>query len=209
MTIATYDDLRKQVITWSHRDDIDVLFPTFVQLAETEMYSDNSQHKAISLRDMETIQTTTTSTGKYLSLPDGFESSRSVRLQLDYGEIRYNSPEQMRRYQYTGQPQFFTIVGNEIEFDRVPDQEYTIEIQIFTRPNDLTELQPTNSVLTKYPTVYLYGVLVQVFTWAQDDQQAIKYDNLFANAISGANVSENKGRFGPAPSMNLDGGMQP
>lgn len=207
MAISNYDELVKKVIKQSFRDDLDVEVPDFIHLAEIEMY--NNQREALKIRDMETIQTATTTTGKFLSLPDNFESTRSIRLDLEYGELGYQSPEQMRRYQYTGRPQFFTIVGNEIEFDRVPDNEYTVEIQCYVRPLDLSVTNQTNSVLDSYPNIYLFGALSQLYIYAQDDQQAIKYDNLFINAILGANKSQKKGRYGPAPTMNLDNGMTP
>lgn len=206
MAISTYDDLVKSITTWGHRDDLDTLIPDFIVLAETEMYG--NQIEPLKIRDMESIQTALTSTGRFLSLPDGFEYTRSTRLVVnDGGEIRYQSPEQMNRRPDTGKPQFFTVVGNEIEFDRVPDTDYTIEVQIFSKPTPLSTLNQTNSVLTKYPSIYLYGALTQLFIHSMDDQQAQKYNQLFLNAIKGANKNEKKGRYGPAPSLNLDQGM--
>lgn len=205
MALSNYDELVKQIIAWGHRDDLNTKVPDFIKLAEVEMY--NNQREALAIRDMEKIQTATTDSGKYLALPENYESSRSVRILLDNGEIRYQAPEQMRRYPTPGQPRFFTIIGNEIEFDRVPDQTYTLEIQIYVRPTDLSSENQTNSVLEKYPNIYLYGALMQFFSHAQDDQQAIKYDGLFLNAIQGANKAQKKGRHGSAPSMNIDGGM--
>lgn len=202
---ANYDELLLEIENWGHRDDLGTLIPSFIQFAEVEMF--NNQVEALQLRDMETIQTATTDTGKYLALPDNFESTRSIRLTTDYGELRYQSPEQMQNFAYTGKPNFFTIVGNEIKFDRVPDDEYTVEIQCYVRPTALSTDNQTNSVITNYPTIYLYGALTQFFAHAQDDQQAQKYNELFINAIRGANKAQKKGRFGPAPSMNLDNGM--
>lgn len=203
--MTNYDELVKKVIKQSFRTDLGTEIADFIKLAEIEMY--NNQNEALIVRDMETIQTTATSTGRFLALPDNYESSRSVRLTTDYGELRYQTPEQIQRYQYTGQPRFFTIVGNEIEFDRVPDSNYTIEVQCYVRPTDLSVTNQTNTILTKYPNIYLYGALAQLYIYTQDDQQAVKYDNLFTNAIKGANKAQKKGRHGPAPSMNLDCGM--
>lgn len=205
MALSTYDELVKEISDWGHRDDLNTKIPDFIKLAEIEMY--NNQTEGLAIRDMEKIQTATTSTGRYLALPDNFESSRSIRIVLDSGEIRYRAPEQMERVPSTGQPRFFTVIGNEIEFDRVPDSEYTLEIQCYVRPADLSASNQTNSVLTKYPNIYLYGSLVQMFAHAQDDQQAVKYDGLFRNAVKGANKAQKKGRYGSAPSMNVDGGM--
>lgn len=205
MTLSTYDDLVKQIENWGHRDDLGVLIPDFIKLAETEIY--NNQVAPLMIRDMESINEIITNGTRFLDLPDNYESSRSIRLSADYGEIRYQSPEQIRRCNFTGQPLFFTIIGNQIEFDRIPDSDYTLEIQCFVRPLDLSETNQTNSVLLKFPTIYLYGALTQLFAHSQDDQQAAKYNDLFFNAIKGANKSQKKGRYGPSPTLNLDGGM--
>lgn len=206
MSLSNYDELVKEIQDWGHRDDLSVKIPDFIKMSEIEMY--NNQVEPLAIRDMETIQTVLSSTGKYISLPTNYESMRSIRFtNPSGGELRYQSPEQMKRQPYTGKPLFFTIVGNEIELDRVPDSDYEVEMQIFTRPDDLSEINQTNTVLDKFSTIYLYGALVQFFAYAQDDQQAGKYNELFINAIKGANKSQKKGRFGPAPSMNLDCGM--
>lgn len=209
MAISTYDDLFKRVSSYGERgSSLDDEIDDFILLAETEMY--NNQREPLKIRDMETIQTATTSTGRFLALPDNYESMRSTRIDIATGgEIRYQSPEQLVRDSFTGRPCFFTITGNEIEFDRTPDSEYTIELQVFTRPTGLSATNQTNSVLTKYPTIYLYGVLAQFFSRAQDDEQARKYYNLFIDAIKGANKAQKIGKYGPAPQMFLDRGMTP
>ena len=205
MALSSYDELVKAIADWGHRDDLNTKIPDFIQLTEVEMY--NNRTAALMVRSMESIQTTTTDTGKYVSLPDNYESTRAVRLTADYGEIRYQSPEQMTRLRNTGKPRFFTIVGNEIEFDRVPDSEYTLEMQVYVRPTALSATNQTNDILTNFPNIYLYGALTQFFAHAQDDQQAAKYETAFISAIQGANKAQKRGRFGPAPSFNLDCGM--
>ncbi len=206
MAISNYDELVKKIISVGERDDLGTEVNDFILLAETEMY--NNQVEALKIRDMETIQTATTSTGRFLALPDNFESMRSSRIVINSGgEIRYQAPEQMNRLPITGRPRFFTVIGNEIEFDRTPDSEYTIEAQALTRPLGLSTTNQTNTVLTKFPTVYLYGCMAQFFIRAQDDEQAFKYNDLFFNAIKGANKSQKQGKYGPAPQMGLDMGM--
>jgi hypothetical protein len=205
MALTNYDELVKAIETWGHRDDLNVLIPDFIKLTEVAMY--NNSREPLAIRDMESIQTTTTDTGKYIALPDNYESARSVRLSTVYGEIRYRAPEQLTRLRDTGQPRFFTIIGNEIELDRTPDDEYTLEMQVYVRPDAISADNQTNSVLTNYPNIYLYGALTQFFAHAQDDQQAAKYESAFVGAIQGANKAQKKGRYGPAPSMGLDCGM--
>ena len=204
MAFSDYDELQKEVIDWSHRADLGVKIPDFIALAENAMYSNDQE--VLTVRSMETISTALTA-GQYLALPDGFESARSVRLVTsdNGGYLKFQAPEQMRKEVSGGRPNFFTVIGNEIQFDRTPDSEYTIEIQYFKKADALTELNQTNEILTSHPSVYLFGALTAVFAYASDIEQQIKYNQMFISAIKGANKADKKGRYGPAPSMSIQG----
>tara|TARA_R110000803_G_scaffold53926_2_gene110494 strand:- start:1710 stop:2336 length:627 start_codon:yes stop_codon:yes gene_type:complete len=206
MALTNFDELVKQVTDWSHREDLGTLMPDFISLTENAMYANETE--VLTVRSMETTSTIL-STGRLLSLPIGFESARSIRLLTNDGggELRFQAPEQMLNHPFTGRPQFFTVIGDKIQLDRTPDAEYTVEIQYFKKADPLTSLNQTNEILTKYPSIYLYGALAQVFIYSQDDQQVSKYIQLFIGAIKGANKADQKGRFGPAMSMSLDRGM--
>jgi hypothetical protein len=206
MALTNFDELYKSIVDWSHRGDLGEKIADFVSLTENAMYSNDAE--VLTVRSMETISTALTA-GQYLSLPDNFESARSVRLVTsdNGGELRFQAPEQMRKQVDGGRPSFFTVVGNEIQFDKVPDSEYTIEIQYYRKATPLTEANQTNDILTNHPNIYLYGALAQAFSYSQDDQQANKYIQLFIGAIKGANKADKKGRYGPAPAMSVECGM--
>ena len=204
--LDNYDNLVKEIIDWSHREDLGVKIPDFIKLAENAMYS--NEIEVLTVRSMEVISTALTA-GQYLALPDDFESARSVRLVTgdNGGELRFQAPEQMFKQVATGRPNFFTVVGNELQFDRIPDSEYTIEIQYYRKAPSLSDTVQTNDILTTHPSIYLYGALAQIFFFSQDNEQAQKYTQLFISAIKGANKADKKGRYGPAPSMSVDCGM--
>ena len=206
MALDTFDNLVKEVIDWSHRGDLGTKINDFIQLAENAMYSNSVA--VLNVRSMEIVSTAGTA-GQYVELPPNFESARSVRLVTgdNGGELRFQAPEQMFKHVATGRPNFFTIVGNEIQLDRVPDSEYTLEIQYFRKATPLSTLNQTNEILTDHPSIYLFGALTALFTYTQDIEQQTKYTQMFINAIQGANKADKKGRYGPAPSMSLDSGM--
>ncbi len=206
MALADFDDLVKEVIDWSHRGDLGNKINDFILLAENAMYSNEIQ--PLKVRSMETVSTAATA-GQYVELPPNFESARSIRLVTDDngGELKFQSPEQMHKQVTTGRPLFFTIIGNEVQLDRVPDSEYTLEIQYFRKATPLSDDNLTNEILTDHPSIYLFGALTALFSYSQDTEQHIKYNEMFMSAIRGANKADKKGRYGPAPSMSLDGGM--
>ena len=206
MAFSNYDELVKEVIDWSHRGDLGVKIPDFITLAENAMYSNDVE--VLVVRSMETISTALTA-GQYLALPDNFESARSVRLVTgdNGGYLKFKAPNQMRKEVTTGRPYFFTVVGNELQFDRTPDSDYTIEIQYFRKATPLSVTNQTNEILTNHPSIYLFGALTAIFAYALDTEQQLKYNQMFISAVKGANKADKKGRYGPAPSMSYQGAV--
>jgi len=204
MALSTYDDLVKSIVAWSHRKDIGDLIPDFIALAETEMY--NNEGWQLETRDMEFVSTASIS-GRYLELPPNFEKSRSIQLETGSGlvDVKFQAPEQLLRQSTTGQPRFFSVIGNEIEFDRVPDSSYTIQIQYYKKPDPLTLTNQTNSVITNHPNIYLFGALHQVFVYLEDPEQMTKYFAKMQSVIRGANKAAKKARYGAAPYMRVEG----
>jgi hypothetical protein len=206
MALTTYNELIKEVADWSHRSDLAIKIPDFIMLAEMAMYSNDQE--VLTIRSMETISTALTA-GQYLALPDDFESARSVRLVTNDngGELRFQAPEQMKKESSGGRPTFFTIVGNEIQFNRTPDSEYTIEVQYYRKATPLSATNQTNEILTNHPSIYLFGALTALFSYSLDTEQQMKYNQMFLVALKGANKADKKGRYGPAMAMSIDCGM--
>lgn len=204
MAIASYDDLIESVVAWSHRKDLLKLIPDFITLAEYEMF--NNAQTQLRIRETEFVSTAAAD-ARYLALPPNFEKARSVQLETGNGfcDVKFQAPEQLLRQVTTGQPRFFTVVGTELEFDRVPDSAYTIQIQYYKKPDPITEDNQTNVIITDYPNIYLFAVLHQVFLYSQDVEESAVYAGKMQDAIKGANKADKKARFGPAPSMRVDG----
>jgi hypothetical protein len=206
MALTNYDELVKAVIKWSHREDLLTLIPDFIALAEEGMY--NNEMQPLKLRSMEYTSTTST-TGKVIALPSDFESSRSTRLAIDGGEIRFTTPEGLNSCSGSGKPTSFTIIGDTIEFNITPDQAYVLQLQYFRKVPALTVDNQTNVILTNHPAIYLNGTILEAMIFAQDYEQIQLYKQRFYNAIQGANRADKKGRYGNAPTVKIDGGMRP
>jgi len=204
MSLDTYDNLRQEIIDFSHRDDVDLKLDTFIDMAETEMFANTEE--ILKIRSQETLNTTATTTSRFIALPTGYQSMRSMRLQINNNtsNLRFRAPEQMIRVDTSGLPQFFTVT-NQIEFDRTPDALYTIEFQYYAIPTGLSTTNATNVVLDANPNIYLFGCLWALFEYAVDEVSAQKYYLRFINAIRGANKKDKEGRFGPAPAMRIEG----
>ena len=208
MALDTYNNLVKEIVDFSHREDLAGKIASFINLSETTMYANDVELLAV--RSMETI-TTALTTGEFLALPADYESFRGIRLITpnNVGKLNYQAPQQMFNDAVPDRPSFFTIVGNQIQFNCVPDAEYTVQFQYFKKATPLSPTNQTNDILTNYPNIYLFGSLAALFGYAQDTQQEALYINKFIGAIRGANKSDKRGRYGPAPAMSLTSRLTP
>jgi hypothetical protein len=199
MSLTTYLGLKDSIEAWSHRNDVASRLDDFIDLAESEML------KWIRIRDMETRATSVTS-GRYLSLPSDFLEMRRLRMisGAQYFEVLSSTPEGMYITQDSGMPKLFTVTS-QVEFDRTPDSAYTVEMQYYGKPAALSASNTSNSILTKYPNIYLFGSLWALYLWALQEDKAEYYYGKLMQAIQTANREDKKGRHGPAPAMRYGG----
>lgn len=201
MSLTTYDNLKLEIIDWSHRGDIDLKVDTFIDLAETAMFQ--NPIKVLKIRQGEARATALAdTTTRFLALPDGYREMRRLRLDLDEGFSRldYREPDQLGSIDGPGKPRFFTVTS-QIEFNTVPDEAYTVEMQYIADFTPLSSSNQTNHVLTNSPNIYLFGALTALFAWAKDEQEKAKYEDLFIGAIRGANKKNRLGQYSPGPVM--------
>lgn len=205
MALANYGDLKESVINWSHREDINTMIDDFILMTEVEMFSNPAQ--ILQIKGQEVTDNSLTTTARTIALPTDYQSMRSMRLSINSNgsEVSYRAPEQLVHVEGSGLPRYFTVIGNNIEFDRTPAATYEVELSYYAKPDALSTTNATNDVLTNHPNIYLFGCLWAVFTYATDEAEANKYYTRFINAITGANKKDKAGRYGPAPAMRIEG----
>ncbi len=202
MALANYDELKTAIVQQSHREDVLVLVDQFIRLAEADFVANPVETlKLASLVKKATLSVST----QEVALPSGFLSLIGAKIisGSQIYRLEYKAPEQLDRLGGTGVPSQFTIT-NQIEFNIAPDGTYTLEMIYYSTPTPLDSTNTTNEVLTKYPSIYLYGALFHLFKWADDEENAAKYERLFYQAIQGANRAEKEGRYGAVPAMTPD-----
>jgi hypothetical protein len=208
MSLDTYANLKLEIIDWSHRDDLDLKIDTFIDLAETEMFSNRIEPlRLTSSETRATASMDSTTPSRYLELPDGFVEMRKLRIQIENGEsyeVFYRTPGQLNVKSSEGRPDFFTVTS-QLEFDRNPDIAYSVEMQYMKKFTALSSSNTTNYILTNHPTIYLYGALWAVKKYSEEYNEAEYYYSLFINSIRGANKVANTKRYGPAPVMRVEG----
>ncbi len=207
MTISTYSGLVSAATEWLARDEDATLIariPDFITLAEAKM------NRTLRVRQLEQRSTTTidTSTGEpeFISLPDDFLVMRRIRLSSVAGKpkLDFMSGSQLDEYRYgvqnvTGQPQFFTIIGAELELSPTPDQNYTVEMVYRTTISPINSSNTTSSLLTLAPDLYLYGTLLEASPYIQNDERIQVWGAAFTQAINDLNQLSIDSTYGNTP----------
>jgi hypothetical protein len=202
MALATYSDLKASVQDWSHRSDVAPRMDDFILIAEQEMY--NNRVEPLIVREQEFRATAdTTDTSRFLALPDRFTRMRRLLIDdkatdADQFELTFYPPEVLPVSSSSGMPGGFSVTS-QIEFNRIPDAVYNVEMQYFGEIAPLNSTNTTNDILTNFPTIYLAGCLWALYRWSKDQQSAASAYDDFIGAIRGANKADMAGRYGPAP----------
>jgi hypothetical protein len=212
--ITTYSQLRTEVAgtagaSWTHRQDVLQKFDTCLSLAEEMIYTGVDDVDGLRIRDMQTTDTATLSTSvRTLALPTDFLEFR--KLNLEYGNaiyppLKYRTPNELEVWSSAGHPCTYTVTS-QIEFDRVADVAYTINRIYYAKLTAVSSSNASNAILTRFPSVYLFGCLSQAFIWGSNKEKAFEHLSYFKEALRRANDQDNWS-VGPSPQMTYQGSV--
>ena len=173
MAIGTYAELQTAVANWLDRDDLTDRIPEFIALAEAKM----NRNLRISL--MENVSTAIIMAGgtRDYSLPTGFTGMKEFHLTTSpITPLSYITPEMMNRMwagSNAGRPQAFTLFSDagtrKIKIGPSPDSAYTTSMLYLKKIDSLSVSNPTETMLTENPDVYLYGALLEAEPFLMND----------------------------------------
>lgn len=205
MSITTYAELKTAVANWLDRSDLTSRIPEFIALAEAQIARD------LRIRENEKRVTATIST-EYFDIPTDFIEMRNFQLNTTpVTQMEYASPEQLDIFNpdsTAGNPLFYTIHGSEFQVKPVPDGNYTAEMTYWYRPTAFSADADTNTILTRYPDIYLYGALATAAPFIDDDTKAQTWITFYSNGIKTVNDKDKAGRYsGSSIRMRSDVGI--
>lgn len=194
MSIANYAELVAALdgsMGYLHRSDLTARIPDFIKLAESGINSDLK----LLLQETETTLTATVAS-RQMAVPTRFGTpialwctTYSPRI-----EIMYRDAAQLPVSDTSGPAQFYTVDGAYIATDNAADVAYTYILRFLT--NFDLETTSTNTVLTNWPQVYLYGALLQSIDFTRDYANESRwqrgYDKAIAKAMRDTNATKSK-----------------
>lgn len=200
MALTTYALLKTTIANYLNRTDLTSYLGDFITLTESRL---NRELRVREMVNTDTSTTTVAGTQSY-SLPSGFlEASAIIYQSNPYRTLRFMANGDFyRQYNVTqtsGLPTFFTIVGEKILLGVAPDSAKTLQIDFYKTLTPLSESNTTNTILTNYPELYLYGALAESSPFLMQDERLNTWAGLYKEALANANLSSQKGSITSSP----------
>lgn len=194
MAITTYSELKTAIADWLNRDDLTATIPNFIALAEAQM------NRTIRHRKMVTRATATLDT-PYFAVPnDWLENIRFLLNTNPVTPLLYVTPEQLiedqQKYSASGQPMFYTMVGQQFEVLPTPNSSYSSELLYYAKITSLSDSATTNWLLTESPDLYLYGALVQSAPYLKEDARVQTWVALYQQLHEDMRLADERARIG-------------
>lgn len=157
------------------------------------------------LRIMEKEVTLTESA--VIDLPDDFLKVVSIYKDVEpRTTLRPLDPYALQRsFRSSGIPQCYAIENDQMRLSPSPNGSEGIVLRYIASFSDLSADTDTNAVLTKYPSVYVYGTLAHHAALIRDNDSALTWYNAYDQAKMQAKADDNSYRFGagsPVPVVN-------
>jgi hypothetical protein len=194
MSIATYDELKTAIADFLNREDLTSAIANFVSLAETGI-NRRLRHWRMQKRSVAVID------AQYATVPSDWLSSmrfyttdagtRPLDL-ISHAELLDRRSERNDR---VGRPTHYAVTGGQFEFFPTPDAAYNAELVYFARVPALSDVAPTNWLLTEAADVYLYGALTHSAPFLAEDARLATWAALYQSALDSLGAASDEARY--------------
>jgi hypothetical protein len=198
MALDTFSGLKTTVADFLNRDDLTSAIPTFITLTEAKL------NRKLRTRQMVKRATATLDTA-FFAFPSDFLEAKEFQVNTNpitvlqfVTEAQGNSLRASSRIA-PGKPEYFTIVGNQLEIIPSPDAEYTGELTYYAKITALSDSNTSNWLLAYAPDLYLYGALLEAAPYLRDDARIQTWGQLFTNSIEDIVVADQRASVATTP----------
>jgi len=185
-----YAWLQAEVVDWLRRKDMAPRVPKFITMAEARI------NRIVQARGMEVETTLAFQPGVgAVRLPVGFDTPIAAWEVVGDGrrDLSPVVPEQLSGTTQRGCPTYWAVSGAYLALDRPADVTRRVALR-YRGLLRLSAAAPNNSVLTKYPDVYLYGALMEAAMFIRDQEALAMWASMFDSAMKELNRNESRAR---------------
>lgn len=190
----TYSELKTNIASYLNRSDLTNQLDIFIDQAEAEI------NRKIRTKDM-VKRANAVLENQYLTLPSDWMEAINVEIvSNNFSPLFQQSVESLDVYRRSidnssGQPVYFAIVNDTLEFAPTPDQSYDLQLTYYAKITPLSDSNTSNFVSNDHPDVYLYGALKHASVFLMEDDRAILFNNQFEKAIEEIRMEDEKAKF--------------
>ncbi len=196
MALSNYSDLVSAVGDWLARSDLAARSPDFIALAEARI------NRELRVREM-LDQVSSSVSEQTIALPSDFLEVYRLTLDTENDvplEYRPIEDSELRVAGLTsGQPMWFSILGDDIQLYPAPDGTYDYTLDYYARVPALTSSATTNWLMTKAPDLYLFGALCEAESFLQNDERIAIWEAKFQAAKRSLNGADQRAKRSSAP----------
>jgi hypothetical protein len=192
--ITDYPSLSAAFENYLARTDLTEFLPYFVRVTEAWLNRQLRTREMMATAPLAAAAPGYTIPGDYLEwIAAQWTSADAKRVQM----LRYvepDSPEFRHRYRPGGDPQYFSVLGDQVQTRSL--QPGAVSLTYYRQIPPLSADKPTNWLLTKAPELYLYGVMAEAYRFQKDEARNQKWlaDGMsFLQALMGQGDSQKTG----------------
>lgn len=186
----TLGTLKTRLANWSERNDVADFVQDFVDYAHQEICRTLRGTVNLVTADL-TVDT------EFIDQPAYFRAMKRLYLttphRLELRAVSADTRVDMTvRYPSCAYPSSYSVENDVLGFAPLFTGTTTGKALYYAEPAPMFVDLDTNVVLRKYPFMYLYGALSELFRFIEDDNNANIYETRFRGMISDCNASEAK-----------------
>jgi|TARA_A100001391_G_scaffold41448_2_gene23761 hypothetical protein len=200
MALDTYSNLKTSIANYLNRSDLTAFLGDFILLTEARL---NRELRVREMVNTDTSITTVAGTQSY-ALPTGYLEATTIIFQSDpFCTLRFiSNTDFYNKYnssQARGKPTYFTVVGTNILLGVPPNSATTLQVNYYKKLDTLSDSNTTNTILTNYPELYLYGSLAESAPFIMQDERINTWGTLYKEALKNANETSSRGSTTSSP----------
>ena len=196
MALTTYTGLKASIADFLNRDDLTLVIPDFITLAESQINRD-VRHMKMEARSSGQQD----ANDEYMQIPPDW--LETIRLHLTgTGTAVLNlvsrdamADKRQANNDATGTPVAYTHADSQFQFYPTPSSETNFELLYYQKLPALSDSNSDNWLLLEAPDVYLYGALLHSAPYLAEDQRVAVWAQLYSAAVMQLNEASESARY--------------
>ena len=196
MALTTYTGLKASIADFLNRDDLTLVIPDFITLAESQINRD-VRHMKMEARSSGQQD----ANDEYMQIPpDWLETIRLHLTGTGTSVLNLVSRDAMADKRQanndaTGTPVAYTHADSQFQFYPTPSSETNFELLYYQKLPALSDSNSDNWLLLEAPDVYLYGALLHSAPYLAEDQRVAVWAQLYSAAVMQLNEASESARY--------------